>query len=67
MAEAVRVVFRVTTTHGHKREGEEHEDEDNLAAREPELGLSVSSNCEDVDKTSTRGHLASRIIQYAGG
>ena len=52
VAEAVGVPFRVAANHGDKGEEEEHEDEDDLASGEPELGLTVSSHSKQVDSTT---------------
>lgn len=52
--EPVGVVFGVPATHGHQGEGEEHEDENDLATGEPELGLAIGTHSEDIQET--RGH-----------
>lgn len=39
VAEAVGVALGVAADHGHEREGEDDQDEDDLASGEPELGL----------------------------
>lgn len=49
VAETVRIVLGISTHHGDEGEEEEGEDQDDLAAREPELGLTVRSHGQDVD------------------
>lgn len=50
VAESVGVALRVTSDHGYEGEEEEHEDQDDFAAGQPELGLSEGADCEHVDE-----------------
>jgi hypothetical protein len=54
VSEAVRVVLRVAADHCHKCEAEENEDQDDLAAGEPELSFTVSLDCKNVEETACK-------------
>lgn len=49
VAESVCIMLRVAANHGDEGEGEYNEDQDDLAAGQPELGFSEDLNGEDVE------------------
>jgi hypothetical protein len=49
MTEAVSIVLWVPAHHGDKGEHEEHEDQDDLAAREPELCFTKDLDCDNIE------------------
>jgi hypothetical protein len=51
VAEAVRIFLRVAAAHGDECEGEHDEDQDNLAAGQPELGFTEDLDGENVEDT----------------
>lgn len=52
IADPVSIIFGVSTRHCDECEGEEYEHENDLAAREPELGLSKDGHSYDIEKTT---------------
>lgn len=47
--EAIGVTLRVSADHSDEGEQEQDDDENDLAGRQPEFGLSIPTHCEDVD------------------
>lgn len=54
VAEPVSIVLRVAANHRDKGEGEQDHDQEDLATGQPELGLTVSSDGEDIQETGHR-------------
>jgi hypothetical protein len=52
VAETVGIVLRVAADHGDECEGEDDEDQDDLAARQPELGFTEDLDGENVEDTN---------------
>lgn len=48
ISEAIGVLFRIAAHHGNEGEAVEHEDQDDFASREPELGFSIGLNSKDI-------------------
>lgn len=53
-SEAVGVVMRVTTRHCDQSKSEKHREENDFAAREVELSLSVNADSKDVDEATEK-------------
>jgi hypothetical protein len=51
VAEPVGIVLRVAANHGDEGEGEDDEDQDDFAARQPELGFTEDLNGKNVEDT----------------
>lgn len=57
VAESVGVMLGIAADHGDEGEGEDDEDQQNLAARKPELGFAISFDCEDIEETKMKCQL----------
>ncbi len=52
MSKPVGVTARVPSDHGDEGEEEKGEDQDDLAARQPEFGFTICSNSQDIDRAA---------------
>jgi hypothetical protein len=68
VAEPVGIMSWISSTHGHEGEHKQHTDQDDFAAREPKLGLAISSDVEQVDSTrNTLDTILNRFGEHCVG
>lgn len=67
VAEAVDIVSGVAADHGDEGEEEEHEEQNDLAARQPEFGLTITADGEEVQGTVAGNDTDADTSSRAGG